>query len=127
MKKIIILSAILFMANVADARVFVRDDGGRPIINGVGECDGTVDAPKSEDGHCAYSYIYQERSADPDSDDEIVISKGKFAISVQPPANWISMTEFMSNPKKYTDLAKNGKKVYINNYNGRVYEITLKY
>lgn len=124
--KLLILILVL-IPSVCFAQVYVRDDGGTPIINGVGECDGTVDAPKSADKHCAYSSIYREMTADQNKIDDIIIGKGTFAISIRRPPVWISMTEFIANPKKYTDMAKSGRPVYINNYNGRVYEITLKY
>lgn len=119
----ILFFLLLFIATNANAgTIFIRDDGGAFSV----ECDGSVDAPKNASGRCAVNSFEAAMTVSKNVSDTISMSKGSFIVSVKLDQQNITMNQFISNPKAYTDAVVAGKKVNILNYNGKNFELILK-
>lgn len=122
----LLMILLLLPISVNAANLYIRDDGGIPILNGVGECDGTLDKAKSNDKHCAYNFYYQQMIAQTKNTDNIIISKGTFNVNVGVPDLWITEDQFYSNTKYYMNQVDRGRKVFLKSFNGVAQQIKLE-
>lgn len=119
--KISVLILSLFVSiNVYAGDVYVRDDGDNIA------CDGTVDAPKTSSGKCAFKTYYSNYVFKPDSKDAINIRKGSYVVRIQQPDIWVTRKDFNKNPDQYLTALLSGRKVFISDLNGIPYEIMLR-
>lgn len=119
-----ILLIILFLSvtvNAYSADIYIREDGGTPT-----ECDGTVDAPKNETKKCALKSYWKSYKFDPNNQTSVLVRKGTFEISVQPPSLWVTLANFNKNPDFYIKAAKSGRKVYISDLDGIAWQLELR-
>lgn len=129
---ITILLLIFVNVSVADAKIYLREDGGNPS-----QCDGTHDKPlagakdtdpndKNTIPDCAWNNKTLTVTATSLGQDIIQISQGTVIISVRQPPIAITLEQFIGNPKKYTDMVLADRVVFINNYNGKQRRLLLE-
>lgn len=126
LKLILFVCLALTVIHAYARDIWVRPDGGTLIVNGVGECDGSVNLPKNATKKCAATGASLEMTYSPTAGDYILIGAGKWQVTVREPTQWITMDQFVKNPTLYTDkIKKKGTKVIIQNYNGASYNVVL--
>jgi len=120
-RTIIAFLFVLSALSVQAADIYIRDDGGTTA-----ECDGTVDAPKNDTKKCALNTFYKEMKFSSTTTDNIILRRGVFLVSVQPPSLWITVAQFNAKPEYYIREAKKGRKVYFQRIDGIAYELILR-
>lgn len=122
MRKLSLIIALFLLAMPVHAATYYwRSDGGNKT-----ECNGLADKAKNSTKVCAWNSNSIEVKSSTTLTDTFKITKGDFTVSIKPPSVWISMTQFMANPKMYTDMVVSGRTVNIQNYNGRTFTIVAK-
>lgn len=121
MNKFLIIFLILFCSKAEADTLYIRDDGGD-----LTQCDGLHDAPRSADKKCAFNQFYKDVTFSATKEQNIIITKGTFTVSIQSPDIWIPVATFIANPNYYLTEAIKGRRVYFSQFNGVARQLKLE-